>query len=404
MRRRVRCGARKVMSCAGVTLIEMMVSMTIGLIIVAAVGYVYLASTANFRGQDALSRMQENARAVFEVMTRDIRMAGFTGCSSGDSYNVLVNANEAYGNANFRWYKNMVSPLIAKPALPLMGYEKPDGGTWGAFPAGVTGVEGKVKAYSGDVLSVLHADNTREFIVKKHEPSLAPPRITLTANHDIKQNEFLVIADADCSKVAVFQNTKSCTINPVTNGCDHAIIEHDAAAPCTSGNFRKKFGSTTAAAGSCPDGDAAAVIGFNPNSRVYRITNSTFYIRNNPEGEPALFRQTVEQDNGLDNPTNALELVEGVEKMELQYGIDTNADGAVDKYVDADDAGLASAEDWRNKVLAVRISLLLVSSVDEKDITAEKQTYRFKGQTIVATDRKLRKAFTTTIAIKNRLS
>ena len=43
----------------GMSLLELMIAMTLGLLITAAVGYVYVGSLHSSRGADALSRVQE---------------------------------------------------------------------------------------------------------------------------------------------------------------------------------------------------------------------------------------------------------------------------------------------------------------------------------------------------------
>ena len=76
----------------GVTLIELMISLTIGLLIIAGIGFAFLASRQGFRSQDALSRMQEGARTAFEIMGRDIRQTGFRGCPPNTTrYNGAIN-------------------------------------------------------------------------------------------------------------------------------------------------------------------------------------------------------------------------------------------------------------------------------------------------------------------------
>ena len=52
----------------GLSLIELMVSLTIGLVIVTTIGYVYVGAAATFRSLDASSRIQENVRFAFERM------------------------------------------------------------------------------------------------------------------------------------------------------------------------------------------------------------------------------------------------------------------------------------------------------------------------------------------------
>ncbi len=64
----------------GLTLVEMMVAMTIGLVLLGGVITVLTSSQQTYRVNEALARMQENARYAFQFLSRDIRMAGYWGC------------------------------------------------------------------------------------------------------------------------------------------------------------------------------------------------------------------------------------------------------------------------------------------------------------------------------------
>jgi type IV pilus assembly protein PilW len=61
----------------GVTLVEMMVAMVLGLLILLAVSSIYIGSRQTFRLQDDNARLQETGRYALEVMGRSIRQAGF---------------------------------------------------------------------------------------------------------------------------------------------------------------------------------------------------------------------------------------------------------------------------------------------------------------------------------------
>lgn len=366
----------------GASLIELMISLTIGLIIIAGIGYAYLGSRQSFRTQDALSRMQEGARTAFELMDRDIRMAGFRGCpvsliaAPGGDINILT--------ASADWDKNLL-------LQPLIGYEK-TGGAWSAFPAGVTGVVGNV--LQGDALTVLHADNTQEFIVSSHDT--ANNQLTLTTNHNIQKGEILIAAKDDCSRVAVFQKTDACS-----NAA--AIVDNSVAGSC--GNKLVQHGKDNTTATYALGAPAGTVDTFGLGSRIYRLSANTYYIGTSPTTlEPALMRQTL-GTNGT-NPNNTQqELIEGVQDMQLSYGIDTNNDNAVDSYVVA-----GNVPDW-SRVLGIRVSLLMVSRSSEAGITTKAQQYTLDmngngtidaGETFTPTDKLYRKVFTTTIAVENR--
>lgn len=70
----------------GFTLIELMVAMLIGLIVVAAAGGIFLSNSRVFRTTESVGRIQENIRASFEMLSRDIREASATPC--GDVQNL----------------------------------------------------------------------------------------------------------------------------------------------------------------------------------------------------------------------------------------------------------------------------------------------------------------------------
>ena len=89
--------------------------------------------------------------------------------------------------------------------------------------------------------------------------------------------------------------------------------------------------------------------------------------------------------------------------MEILYGVDTDTVGYSDYgtanyYVTADQVNTA---DWAKNVVSVRISLL-VATIDDILTAQPVASFSFNGQNTPA-DRKLRRVFTTTIALRNRV-
>lgn len=135
----------------------------------------------------------------------------------------------------------------------------------------------------------------------------------------------------------------------------------------------------------------AAAVDDIANYRLLPLIGHFYHIRDNPAGQPSLYRETLQADGS----TEAQELVEGVEDMQVRYGEDTSQvsvaecpdDGcSVDAYVDADDV-----TNW-NRVVAVRVTLTLRTTEDN-----------LATEDTAAGDRRIRKTFTTTIAVRNRL-
>lgn len=66
----------------GFGLIELMVSMVLGLLVLGAAIGIFQSNQRSFNANEGVNRVQENARVAFELMSRDIRAAGGSACSS----------------------------------------------------------------------------------------------------------------------------------------------------------------------------------------------------------------------------------------------------------------------------------------------------------------------------------
>lgn len=69
----------------GFTLIELMIALLIGLIVIAAAAGMFLSNSRVYGTTESVGRIQENTRAAFEIMSRDIREAGVTACGRSDT-------------------------------------------------------------------------------------------------------------------------------------------------------------------------------------------------------------------------------------------------------------------------------------------------------------------------------
>ena len=89
----------------GLSLIELMIGMTLGLLVLAAVLYVFAGNRASYRHQESLSLVQESGRFALEILARDIREAGFAGCGHGVTLRDIGNPIQP---ANFDGLINVV--------------------------------------------------------------------------------------------------------------------------------------------------------------------------------------------------------------------------------------------------------------------------------------------------------
>jgi len=77
----------------GFTLIELMVAVTIGLLLTLVVANLFLSSRATYQTTDEMSRMQENIRYAYQLLTRSVHLSGFR--SSPNTF-----ANTIFGAGN----------------------------------------------------------------------------------------------------------------------------------------------------------------------------------------------------------------------------------------------------------------------------------------------------------------
>lgn len=102
-------------SARGLTLIELMVALALGLVVIGVVAANYLSARQAQRTAVALSRMTEDATAAFSVMRRYVAMAGYStvtsaaGTGLGRAYTgrAIFGCNHGFANATARHIDNL---------------------------------------------------------------------------------------------------------------------------------------------------------------------------------------------------------------------------------------------------------------------------------------------------------
>ena len=67
----------KLSNIDGFTLVELMVSMGIGMVILAAVTTTFMSQTRIYNAQEQVNEMQQNARGALDIINREVKMAGY---------------------------------------------------------------------------------------------------------------------------------------------------------------------------------------------------------------------------------------------------------------------------------------------------------------------------------------
>lgn len=257
---------------SGFTLVELMVSMVLGLIVIGGALGAMLANRQSYRTNEGLSQIQENARIAFELLARDIRQAGVTGCdSSGRIANTL--------NPGTRWWQNWFG---------LLGYEGTQPDTAVGF--GTSSPNNRVPGT--DSIQVQGVEGIG-FAVVAHEPTAANIEIDATTAA-VVDGDILMICDFD--HAAIFQVTNAANVT----------VEH---------------GTGTGEPGNCTMGLGYPARCTNPgnsyaygaNSQIAHLSAADWYIGNNGrlnEGGRSLFRRRM-------NLTE--EVIAGVTNMQIGY-------------------------------------------------------------------------------------
>lgn len=331
----------------GLTLIELMIAMVLGLIVVGGAISVIIANRQSYRTNEGLSQVQESTRTAFEVLARDIRQAGSTACGTTNRM-----ANVLLGTGN--WWQNWEG---------IRGYE---GGTFDgttfvgavAAPAVVTGNAVGQRIAGTDAIMLQGVQGSGLSIVS-HVPTSANFEIS-AASTDFASNDILLVCDHISS--AIFQ---------VTNyNSNNVTLVHNTGTG-TVQNCSKGLRFPT----DCSSENGNNSPAFGKNSQIARLSAVTWYVGNNgraTDGGRSLYRIRL----GVGGATVTEEVVAGITNMQIQYKQGTNA-------------ALTTTPTWGN-VNAVEVTLT-ATSTDQAVATS------------TANEGRLERTFTTMIGLRNRI-
>lgn len=324
----------------GFSLVELMVSMVLGLVLTAGIIQLFLGSKQTYRFQDSLSRVQENARFAMDALAYDVRMAGYVGCTQPGRIQV----------------NNIVDP-------PSDGSFDSDFLIEGIDNATASTVIGTKTVITGTDVVMLRGGsaNGGELMEEK----VANGNAKLVSNVGNWQTGDILMV-TDCSNMDIFRATNvSANTSPIT-------IAHSSAG--NTDNFLSKVYA-----------EGASVLAY--QEMVYFLS-----LRDANATVPSLYRS-------IGNAA-AEEVVEGVENIQILYGVDTissDDNRQVDTYLNA--AQVTAQNRWAD-VISAHINFLLVST--ENNVLDAVQQITFNGATFTPADRRLRQVYTSTVAVRNR--
>lgn len=280
----------KSMGEAGFTLVELMIAMVLGLLIVGGVIAVFLSNKQTYATHNAISQVQDSSRNTFEMLSRDIREAGLTGCGNpGRIANVLNTGPN--GTATKSWAADM--------ANAIRGY---DGGTVDPAVATSTATTSPTAADVG-----LRVSNTSSIQLVGGDGTGMTVNSHDTTNSKITTNETTsLLATGDIIVVCDPDHAAIAQVTSLTGSPAVLTIATGTTAP---GNCSTGLGFPTQCT---TTGNVYTYIG---NSQVTKLYAADWYIGFNALGGKSLYRITL--NAGL--PTAPQEMVRNVSQMTITY-------------------------------------------------------------------------------------
>lgn len=335
----------------GFTLVELMVALTLSLLLLAGALSILFSARRTTDENEKIARLQEAGRTVTELMLRDARPAGFLGCSrpiTGDEFvNGLNNSND----------------LLWDFGAAVSGHD-----------AGAT-MEVAMSALAPD--SIADSDILMLRTTRQGQPlfRLNAPVIDTAAEIQVDRQAGVTVPAgtpmiiSDCEGSAVFVAT-SFTPDTATT----ALIGH------------------VAGVGSPANASDNLSRGFVIGAQVMPVQSIIYYVRDSASGTGPALWQVV----GSGAPQ---ELIQGIENLQVLYGVDTDGDLLANAYWRADEVNAANR--W-NDVISVSLALL-VRSTEENGTHVDTREYTLFGETLGPfSDRRQRTVYSTTVVLRNR--
>ena len=329
---------------AGFSLVELMVGMVLGLMLIAGAVSIYLASKQSYTEVEQVANLTENARFAEQVLGDSLRHAGFMGEVPASRVELDPNLDAVAGDCT------------------------------------VAGSEAYNLNRLGFAATVDNAGNALGCIDDAYVPPVGSANDVLVIKHAIP------FAYSDGPRNAFDPNDPT-----HSDGVIDYLLTAEAQ--------EKTFVMTNNVGGLLFDGaDTPPTIvtgGEIPGGTAWEYQYEVFYIR---DGDvPRLSRKYLGWDSGV-GAMGLLDddLVEGVERLHLLFGFDSDGDGEVDRYSDI--AGIGG--NWAG-VESVEVFMLVRSAVPDAQYTDNK-VYTLGNVTVAAPNDRFRRLVShTSISLRN---
>jgi len=357
---------------SGFTIVEIMVALVIGLVVIAGVIQIFLATKKTSKLQNAVSQVQENGRFAIDFLTHDIRGAGFWGCGGGSKFTITNNLNDTGGASSiYQEFGNAVKGGLDTNTSSTVSPANAPASSDTITLSGATGASWNVNDITNTTSAAIH----------------------ITSTSTLQVGDIALICDPN--QAYIIQLSSNPSNDP--NGTGQTITHNTGTINAPSGGGTLGPGNQTQSLSGL---DKTNALIYQANTVTYSIvvptdSNGVALKDNGGNDIYALARKV--------NGGTTQVLVNGVEDMQFEYGVDTDGDGSANYYANA--TQVSNNNNWPN-VVSVRVALLVQSS----DNIARQDPYSNKYFTLLDTkvgpynDRYVREVFTTTVMLRNHIN
>lgn len=361
----------------GFSFVELLVSMTIGLIILTGVYHYFYSIGQSNQLLKAEARMQENARLAFSVITSVVQQAGSFGCRSKGSVviNSIVNADdqlfhpwqfiegwEAEGTAYGESYRTTDDRQLRSI----------NSGHWHGTALSIMPKGTKAKEYT-DILKVWYVKQQGSITGRSHD-------VFYFKDAELRSGNLVILND--CRQQVIAQ---VCECSGQVGDCksDELYFSLEGKACKAPGN--KSSSLATLRVKNIEFGVLEHALFF--------VSQRSSKYRNKGENQSSLYVRYL--GRGV-QAGNKQEILAGVENLQVLYGEDTSINGVANYYISAD-----RVRNWDN-IVSIKVSLLLRSM--RNNLITKKQVLYFNGALVSSAtdDHYLRHVYSSTIKLRNR--
>ncbi len=351
---------------AGLSLVELLVALAISGTLMVGVVQIFSGSKQVDRLTMAMARVQENGRFAIDILTKELQHIGYQGCFNPNkpiaATDIVANDFPLYTNDTADFTNNTVRGLDDFSAS-VSSVDLNNGVEFSATPLPSTDA---LFVAHATVLSKNAGDNTT---LQTDMDGFDDQLVVGTNPSGYAQGDMLLITD--CETASIFRVSGLTTTVPI--------------------KFFHSQGSLTR-----QNSSASFSVAFTAGSNLHRLVYNTYYIQNNAEGIPSLYRNNYY--------TGSSALIEGVENLQVLYGHYESQGSASlsDDEIHWLEADAVDSDEWMD-IVGVRLAILVR---DKENVlpTNGPASFDMLGAEVApaVADKRLRRVFATTVKIRNR--